>query len=76
MIIIKRLVKKPVTAGTGLTFQNKAVFSPSDVVSLISQIEELQKCQIGLKPGEDNVLMLIVGDNEYQMTDRTQMVFV
>ena len=72
---MKKLLK-PVTAGTGLTFQDKPVFTPTDLVKILSEIEELKKASIGLKPGDDGVLILIVGNNEYEVTDRTQMVFV
>ena len=72
---MKRVIK-PVTAGTGLTFENKAIFTPTDVVDILVKIEELQKCSIGLKPGEDGILILIVGNNEYELTDKTTMVFV
>lgn len=72
---MKRLVK-PITAGTGLSFQDKAVFTPTDLVAILSEIDELKKCTVGLKPGDDGVLMLIVGNNEYEITNKTQMVFV
>jgi len=72
---MKKLLKS-VTAGTGLTFQDKQIFSPSDLVSVLSQIEELQKCSIGLKPDQDGALILIVGNNEYELTDKAAMVFV
>jgi len=72
---MKRLLK-PITAGTGLTFQDKVVFTPSDLITILSQIEELEKSNIGFKPGDNGVLVLIVGDNEYEITDKAQMVFV
>jgi len=74
---MKRLIKKSITAGHGsATFQDKCIFSPSDVVALLGQIEELQKKSIGLAPDKDGNLLLIVGDNQYVMTDKAQMVFV
>jgi len=72
---MKRLLKT-VSAGTGLTFQDKTIFSPTDLINILSEIEELQKSNVGLKPGQDGTLILIVGDNEYELTDRAQMVFV
>ena len=73
---MKRLIKDSITAGMGTTFQNKAVFTPTDLVSILSEIEELKKCNIGLKPGDDGILILIVGNSEYEITDQAQMVFV
>ena len=72
---MKRLIR-PITAGTGLTFENKAIFTPTDIIEILGEIEELKKSNIGLAPGQDNVLMLLVGDNQYQLTDKATMVFV
>ena len=74
---MKKLVRPIIAStGNGLTFQDKAVFTPTDVVALLSEIEELEKSPIGLAPDDEGNLLLIVGDNQYVMTDKTTMVFV
>ena len=72
---MKKLLKS-VAAGTGLTFQNKPIFSPSDIIEILGQIEELQKCNVGLAPDKDGNLLLLVGDNQNELTDKAAMVFV
>ena len=73
---MKRLLKSITAGAGGLHFQDKAVFTPTDLVSILSEIEELKKCCVGLKPSDDGILLLIVGNNEYEISDKTQMVFV
>ena len=45
------------------------VFSPKDIVMLLSQIEELKHCNIDITSEPDGPSELIVGDYRYHLAD-------
>jgi len=60
------------SANAATTLQDERIFSPNNVVTLLSQIEELRSCRVNLKE-QNGVLLLTVGNNEYSMMDKAKM---
>lgn len=65
---MKRLIKT-ITANTDVAFEDKRVFSLTDIVDLLNQIEELYGYDIGLETDTDNSCLLAIGNNQYEITN-------
>ena len=56
--------------------ESRKIFSPLDILNLLSEIEELSKFEIGLRPDGDGIA-LIVGNNAYTLlSDDAEMVIL
>ena len=53
--------------------QSRKIFSLLDIVELLSEIEELDKFEVGIRPDGDGVL-LVVGNNTYELSDDAELV--
>lgn len=64
---MKRLVRK-VTASTNIT-DNSPMYTPSDILELLTQIKGLNGYEISLAQDIDGDLEYIVGDSTYKITN-------
>ena len=55
--------------------QSRKMFSLLDIVELLSEIEELEKFEVGIRPDGDGVL-LVVGNNTYELSDDAELVIL
>jgi len=67
-IIMKKVIKASTTdPRTGS--ENEPIFRAVDIVAILSQITPLKKYNIALVPNRLGSLQLIVGDEQYQLTE-------
>lgn len=69
---MKILVKK-VTASTNMT-DNSPMYTPSDILELLTQIEGLSGYEISLAQDIDGDLQYIVGDSTYKIVDKKNRI--
>ena len=55
--------------------QSRKIFSLLDIVELLSEIEELDKFEVGIRPDGDGVL-LVIGNNTYELSDDAELVIL
>lgn len=63
---MKRLIKQNIKSSSNLT-NSQVVFTPEDLVSLLSQIEELKNHRIKVITDSEG-LKFAIGDYEYQIS--------
>ncbi len=64
---MKRLIRNNIYAANTLC-NNKIMFTPDDIVSLLSEIEQLKDCKITVTENTDG-LKLTVGDYVYELSN-------
>ncbi len=64
---MKRLIRNNICATNTLS-NNKIMFTIDDIVSLLSEIEQLKDCKITVTENTDG-LKLTVGDYVYELTN-------
>lgn len=64
---MKRFVKRPIRASTQ-NLATERMFTPTDVVQLLSQIEELGDCQISLWDTTDGYIDFAIGKSIYRLS--------
>lgn len=64
---MKRLIRNNIYAANTLS-NNKILFTPEDIVSLLSEIEQLKDCKITVIENTDG-LKLTVGDYVYKLSN-------
>ncbi len=64
-IIMKRLVKQRIQSASNFA-DTKVVFTPEEIVNLLSQIDELKEHRIKVINDSDG-LRFVIGDYEYQI---------
>jgi len=60
----------PVYSGKKQAVHN-VVFTPSELVSIFAEIQELSDCDISLSENPDGSLMLTIGDSKYELRPST-----
>ena len=73
---MKLTVKKRITSSKETDAMTTPVLSPSDLVALLSKINELYDYEIRVMMDEAGVIWLIVGDNKYLVSDIEQAVLI
>ncbi len=73
---MKLTVKKRITSSNETDAMTTPVLSPSDLVALLSKINELYDYEIRVMMDEAGVIWLIVGDNKYLVSDIEQAVLI
>lgn len=73
---MKLTVKKRITSSNETDAMTEPVLSPSDLVALLSKINELYDYEIRVMMDEAGVIWLIVGDNKYLVSDIEQAVLI
>ena len=73
---MKLTVKKRITSSNETDAMTAPVLSPSDLVALLSKINELYDYEIRVMMDEAGVIWLIVGDNKYLVSDIEQAVLI
>lgn len=73
---MKLTVKKRITSSNETNAMTTPVLSPSDLVALLSKINELYDYEIRVMMDEAGVIWLIVGDNKYLVSDIEQTVLI
>lgn len=73
---MKLTVKKRITSSNETNAMTTPVLSPSDLVALLSKINELYDYEIRVMMDEAGVIWLIVGDNKYLVSDIEQAVLI
>lgn len=73
---MKLTVKKRITSSNETDAMTTPVLSPSDLVALLSKINELYDYEIRVMMDEAGVIWLIVGDNKYLVSDIEQTVLI
>ena len=73
---MKLTVKKRITSSNETAAMTEPVLSPSDLVALLSKINELYDYEIRVMMDEAGVIWLIVGDNKYLVSDIEQAVLI
>lgn len=73
---MKLTVKKRITSSNETYAMTEPVLSPSDLVALLSKINELYDYEIRVMMDEAGVIWLIVGDNKYLVSDIEQTVLI
>lgn len=61
-------VKRPIVAAAEI-FDNKFSFKPSEVLQLISEIDELRGYKISLEKSSNGNMQFVVGDSVYQVVN-------
>ena len=69
-------VKKRITSSNETDAMTTPVLSPSDLVALLSKINELYDYEIRVMMDEAGVIWLIIGDNKYLVSDIEQAVLI
>lgn len=73
---MKLTVKKRITSSNETDAMTTPVLSPSNLVALLSKINELYDYEIRVMMDEAGVIWLIVGDNKYLVSDIEQTVLI
>lgn len=73
---MKLTVKKRITSSNETDAMTTPVLSPSNLVALLSKINELYDYEIRVMMDEAGVIWLIVGDNKYLVSDIEQAVLI
>ncbi len=73
---MKLTVKKRITSSNETDAMTTPVLSPSDLVALLSKINELYDYEIRVMMDEAGVIWLIIGDNKYLVSDIEQAVLI
>lgn len=64
---MRKFVKYPVRASTQ-NMASKRMFTPTDVVQLLSQITELSGCEISLWDTTDGSIDIAIGESVYRLS--------
>ena len=64
---MKRLIRNNIYATSNLG-NNKIMFTPDDIVALLSKIDQLKNCKISFTETKDS-LKLTVGDYVYELSN-------
>lgn len=71
---MKRFVK-PITAGTRVVFQDDIIFKPAELVTLLSEINELKGCAISISSAKGKAMILTVNGTSYQVADIANTIY-
>lgn len=64
---MKRLVKNPVQASTQ-NIASEHMFTPADVLQLLSKVTELNGCKISLWDTTDAYIEIAIGESVYRLS--------